>query len=80
MGDVDGDGEADLIQLHMLVAITITDRHSYRSMEKDLVLTRISLAASLKGRPELLPMSEQPWRQFMGSAGDNVYRTTSVKG
>ena len=74
VGDVDGDGVADLIQLDSLKAEIINDLYDELHSVGDVILTRHSLDDVLKGKPVLLPMSEQPWRQFMGSAGDNVYR------
>ena len=79
VGDVDGDGVADLIQGYTINADLFTDDFDYIITLEDFVLTRVSLAAALKGMPELLPMSQQPWRQFMGSASDSVYRTTTQK-
>ena len=79
VGDVDGDGVADLIQGYATMADLFADDFHYIMTLEDFVLTRVSLAAALKGVPELLPMSQQPWRQFMGSASDSVYRTTTQK-
>ena len=79
VGDVDGDGVADLIQGYTINADLFTDYFNYIITLEDFVLTRVSLAAALKGMPELLPMSQQPWRQFMGSASDSVYRTSTQK-
>ena len=76
---MDGDGVADLIQEYTIKADLFTDDFDYTVTLEDFVLTRVCLAAALKGMPELLPMSQQPWRQFMGSASDSVYRTTTQK-
>ncbi|KAK7112143.1 uncharacterized protein [Littorina saxatilis] len=80
VGDVDGDGQPDLIQLDSLTVNTIDDRYSYLSTEGDLVLSRLSLAPVLEGiRAKLVPMEFQPWRQFMGSSGNNKYTESKLK-
>lgn len=80
IGDTDGDSEPELVVLTRLTANQITDTYSVTSTVDDLVLARVSLNDHLEKLglvDQLLPMSQQPWRQFMGSSGDNVYRRDS---
>ena len=73
VGDVDGDGDLDLITLDVLSGDMISDTYSYNSTVSDIVLSRSSLSQALKGYPRILPLKQQPWRMYMGSSGDNGY-------
>ncbi|XP_025096989.1 protein FAM234B-like [Pomacea canaliculata] len=90
VGDVDEDGHVDLIQLDILEADQIDDHYNIKGIKSSVVLRRISLATALntasymsehmhvspasQDLQEVLPLTLQPWRQFMGSSGNGTYR------
>lgn len=87
---MDEDGHVDLIQLDILEADQIDDHYNIKGIKSSVVLRRISLATALntasymsehmhvspasQDLQEVLPLTLQPWRQFMGSSGNGTYR------
>ncbi|XP_076446122.1 protein FAM234B-like [Babylonia areolata] len=74
VADVDGDGELEFLLSEVSVTTLVEENYRVDKDRSDLYISRISLAPVLKGKAELLPAKEQPWRQFMGSSRDSVYR------
>ncbi|KAL8586178.1 hypothetical protein ACOMHN_057740 [Nucella lapillus] len=74
VSDVDGDGEMDLIQAELVIGQIVRDNYSYDHTYSDFIVSRKSLTSALRDKARLVPMKDQPWRQFMGSQRDGVYR------